>query len=115
MNNNNKVVAISEEQINKMILNNSDYCAKVKIIFNKLTDLFEEIQTYYKCSSSDKLSSKCALLTSNFNIIVSNLTSYNNDLLLIKRKYAQNMEDISLKIKKDVSKIETKENYTERR
>ncbi len=115
MNNSNGIVAINEQQINKLILDISDCSNRIKIILNKINDLVLETRSYYNCTSADKLRAKYELFSSNYNTIIQNLMSYGNDFSLLKKKCALNMDDLSVKIRKDASKMNAPTNYKEGR
>lgn len=103
---NNNVVAINVEEINKLMLEITDVSSNINIIFNKINELVEETKSYYVCSTASVMRNKYAMFNDNFKTIVNNIMSYNKDLAMLKKKYDQGMDNLSLKINKDISTIE---------
>lgn len=108
-------IAISESEINKLMLEIIDCSNNVKVIFNKITDLVSETKSYYDCSSACLLRSKYFQFSDNYNTIIKSIMSYNKDLSNLKKKYAMNMEDLSYQIKKDALNLNAPQEYKEGR
>ncbi len=108
-------IAINVNEINRLMLDIIDCANNVRVIFNKITDLVSETKSYYDCVSATTLRNKYSQFSDNYNRIVSSIKSYNTDLSNLKKKYAVNMEDLSLQIRKDASRIDRPEEYKERR
>ena len=113
---NNNVVAINVEEINKLMLEITDISSNINIIFNKINELVEETKSYYVCSTASVMRNKYAMFNDNFKTIVNNIMSYNKDLAMLKKKYDQGMDNLSIQIKKDISALDTNGvEYKERR
>lgn len=115
MNSSRNVVALNVREINKLMLDISDYVSKIKIIFNKINDMVLETRSYYNCLSANILRAKYELFAANYNTIINNIMSYNNELTLLKKKYAVNIDNLSQKIKNDASRMNTPTSYKEGR
>lgn len=113
--NSNKIVALNEKEINRIMLDVIDCSTRVKTIFNRINDLVEETKSYYVCSSANMLRSKYEQLNDSYNNIVKNILSYNSDLNLLKKKYALGMDSLSYQIKRSASNMNIPNNYKEGR
>ena len=113
---NNNVIAINVEEIDKLMLEITDISSNINIIFNKINELVDETKSYYVCSTASVMRNKYAMFNDNFRIIVNNIMTYNKDFAILKRKYTQGMNNLSVKIIKDASTIDDSVvEYKERR
>lgn len=102
----NNVIGINEAEINLLITEINDCSAKVKDIFLKINDCITNTRSYYDCKSASTLRNKYYKLDDDYNVVLNNLSSYAKDLLEVKRKYANNMSNVSMQIRKDAGEVE---------
>lgn len=107
---NNNVIGINVDEINKLMLEISDISSNINIIFNKINELVEETKSYYVCSTASVMRNKYAMFNDNFRIIVNNIMTYNKDLVRLKRKYDQGMDNLSQEIHKKTIAIKNSKN-----
>ena len=107
---NNNVIGINVDEINKLMLEISDISSNINIIFNKINELVEETKSYYVCSTASVMRNKYAMFNNNFRIIVNNIMTYNKDLVRLKRKYDQGMDNLSQEIHKKTIAIKNSKN-----
>lgn len=107
---NNNVIGINVDEINKLMLEISDISSNINIIFNKINELVEETKSYYVCSTASVMRNKYAMFNDNFRIIVNNIMTYNKDLVRLKRKYDQGMDNLSREIHKKTIAIKNSKN-----
>lgn len=101
----NRIIYIVESEINKHMINIIDCSNKVKAILSKIDDQMAMLRNYYSCSAADALFSQYEQFNENYDIIVSNLLSYNTDLMSLKKGYASTFSDLTQKLKSDAAKL----------
>lgn len=102
----NKTIAIVEAEIDKKMLDVIDCSNKVKAIFNKIDDAIERLKLEYQCAGATALYSQYEQFNDSYSVIVSNILSYNSDLMALKRKYATSIDDLSSEIKVAATRME---------
>lgn len=108
-------IAIDKDEINKLILEITDCRDNIKVILSKINDLIDETKNYYTCSSANNLRTRYYVFNDNYKIILSNIKSYANDLISLKKKYALTMNDLSNNIENETKKISDARFYKEGR
>lgn len=107
---NNNIIGINVTELNKLMLEIADISSNINIIFNKINELVEETKRYYVCSTASVMRNKYAMFNDNFRIIVNNIMTYNKDLVRLKRKYDQGMDNLSQEIHKKTIAIKNSKN-----
>ncbi len=104
--NDNKTIAIVETEIDKKMLDVIDCSNKVKAIFNKIDDAIERLKPEYQCAGATALYNQYEQFNDSYPVIVSNILSYNSDLMALKRKYATSIDDLSSEINVAATRME---------
>ena len=99
-------IAINEVELDKYMLDVIDCSNKVKALFNKIDDAMENLKASYQCPSADELYKQYEEFNDNYQTIVSNLLSYNSDLMSLKKKYVGAMDNLTQEIIKDTAILE---------
>ena len=76
-----------DDEVDKIMLDIIECSNKVRTIFNKIDDVFERVNSIYKCTSATTLYNRYNQLNDNYSIIINSILSYNTDLLNLKKKY----------------------------
>lgn len=104
---NNNIIGINVTELNKLMLEIADISSNINIIFNKINELVEETKSYYVCSTASVMRNKYAMFNDNFRIIINNIMTYNKDLVMLKKKYDQGMDNLSQDIRKNTAIIKS--------
>ena len=96
------VVGISEEKIDKLIIEITEYANKINKIFNQASELVDKTKTYYISESGDKFREKYLEFSDNYKTFNQNILSYAKELTVVKKKYSSSTEQIiaNLNLKK---------------
>ena len=103
---NNDLVALNETAVDNIMLDVIEYSNKIKIIFNKIDDLVEQLKAEYVCSSATIFYKQYEELNDNYSVIVNNILSYNNDLMSLKKRYVSTLGDLTQQIKSETVLLE---------
>ena len=79
-------IGINEEKLDKLILDIYNYCEKINVTLNQVSDVVEDTKVFYTGDVADSFRKKFSLYSSNFLNIRANLCSYADDLIKLKSK-----------------------------
>lgn len=85
----NRVVAINEDGINKLILDINDFTIKMKKIFDEVETIVDGTCSYYECNCATKYRNNFNDFKLNFPIMVNNLLTYKKDMQNLKSKFSK--------------------------
>ena len=103
--NENSTTAINESEINKLMTDIIDYSTKIKSKFTRIEDIVCETSNYFDSRVANDFRNKFNLFKSDLDMVVSNILSYNTDLMNLKSRYKNNISNLSDQIKKDTTNI----------
>lgn len=86
------VNGISNEGIDKVMLDLLDYADKSNKTLNQIDDLIDETKNYFACESGEIFREQFEMLKTGFRTIHTNLISYHNDLMRVKQNYQLRQE-----------------------
>lgn len=112
----NNIVAIVEAEVDKKMLDVIDCSNKVKAIFNKIDDAIENLKSNYQCDAATVLYNQYEQFNDSYPVIVSNILSYNSDLMTLKKRYTSAIDDLSSDVKTNATRLEASaQSYKEER
>lgn len=95
-----KVAGINVRGLDRLILDINDYAERIKIKYNLIEELIENASECLKGDIGNQYKNRLILLKKNFSVINNNILSYSSDLSLVKKKYLDSVEKISLDFKR---------------
>ena len=104
----NKIVAINENEINRLILDINDFAIKVKKIFDEMEQIVDGTRSYYDCNCATRYRNSFNVFKSNFPIMVNNLLTYKNDMQDLKFKFSKQEGVLSDMVSYEAKKIQSK-------
>lgn len=90
----NSVAGINETGINILIMDIKDSLEKINKHYYNIVDLVEKSSTYFDCSCNSNYKNYFNKLKNNYNTLKENILSYTDDLVAVKTKYSNAIEDI---------------------
>lgn len=84
-----KIIAINEKEIDRLILDINDYAIKMKRLFNEIESVVDETASYYECSIATKYRNNFNVFKQNFPTMVNNLLTYKTDMHNLKFKFSK--------------------------
>lgn len=102
----NRIVAINENEINRLILDINDFTIKIKKIFNEMESIVDGTRSYYDCNCATRYRNSFNVFKLNFPIMVNNLLTYKRDMQNLKFKFCKQegvLSDILVDRAKNVS------------
>lgn len=84
--------AISDEGIDKVMLDIIEYATEMNRILNSISDLIVDTEEFFDCESGDEFRKKFDELKNDFPMMNANILSYNTDLLSVKADYATRVQ-----------------------
>ncbi len=101
----NNLVAVNEQQINKLIFEIDDASIKIRNILNEIESLIDDTSLYYIADSASKLRSTFSNFKPTLRIIPKNILTYKSDMLKIKTLFKNQDTILSDIITKGKNKI----------
>lgn len=80
---------VSNEGIDKLMLDVIDYADKMNKVLNQIADLINDTEVYFSCESGDKFRDQFNMLKVSNPIINKNILSYNDDYMNVKKNYQE--------------------------
>lgn len=93
--NNNSNAGINVNSIDNLIIEVNNYTETIKRILNDFDDIVQENMQYFICDSKEKFLIIHNENKYNYSIFEKNILSYANDLLNVKKKWQDIVEDVS--------------------
>ena len=92
------IVAVNDDEINKLMLKITDYSGRLRRLFNDIQDLSDDSSLYSACTALNKWRSNIRQLKDDCDNVIKNLSSYKSDLARIKMLHYDEMVELSRKI-----------------
>ena len=105
----NRVVAINENELNRLILDINDFTIKVKKIFDEMESTIDGINSYCNCDFATRYKKSFNIFKLNFTIMVNNLLTYKKDMQNLKFRFSS-QESILSNVLNDEAKKVSKNN-----
>lgn len=93
------LVAVNEDEINKLMLKITDYSGRLRKLFNDIQDLADDSSSGSDCTALNKWRSNIRQLKDDCDNVIKNLSSYKTDLAKIKMLHYDEMVELSRKIR----------------
>lgn len=93
-----EIVAVNEDEINKMMLKITDYSGRLRKLFNEIQDLADDSSSDADCSALNIWRNNIKMLKDDCDNVIKNLSSYKDDLSKVKMLHHDEMVELSRKI-----------------
>ncbi len=101
----NDLVAINYELIDSAILEYTNYIEKLKMIFQRVNDLMSSTKESYVGENAELLRRKYSAFSRNYNVVIQNVSSYIEELKIVKSNYFELSNNLSHKIGVDAVSV----------
>ena len=92
------IVAVNDDEINKLLIKITDYSGRLRKLFNEIQDLADDSSSYSDCAAINKWRNNIKMLKDDCDNVIKNLFSYKNDLTKVKMLHYDEMVELSRKI-----------------
>ncbi len=98
-------IAISESEINKLIMDLDDYAIKARKIFNQIECVVDNLNKDCEAEIMKKYISEFKKFEDNFRIMSNNILSYKKDLQNVKSYFMNQQSIASMAVREQTKKI----------
>lgn len=98
-------IAISESEINKLIMDLDDYAIKARKIFNQIECVVDNLNKDCEAEIMKKYISEFKKFEDNFRIMSNNILSYKKDLQNVKSCFMNQQSIASMAVREQTKKI----------
>ncbi len=88
-------LAINSEGLEKLALDFMTSADNLSILFDKLDEKFETLESYLECDALEVIKEKYQSLKDNYSIIKKNAISYSDDMSILNRKMAEGDRELT--------------------
>lgn len=106
----NRIVAINENEINRLILDINDFTIKMKKIFNEMESIVDGTRSYYDCNCATRYRNSFNVFKQNFPIMANNLLTYKKDMQNLKFKFSKQEGVLSENLREVTKNVSKKTN-----
>lgn len=101
------LILINEDGLNQLVLKIYDYSERINDIFNQLDDLMFQSKNYFDCHIGNDIYIKYLSNVDSIKNVKLNISSYSDELMMVRKNFSNNAEMISSDIKKHSDDIQS--------
>lgn len=101
------LILINEYGLNQLVLKIYDYSERINNIFNQIDDLMFQSKDYFDCQICDDICVKYQNIIDSIKNVKLNISSYSDELMMVKKNFNNNAEMVSSDIKKSSVDIQS--------
>lgn len=90
---------INESGLDNLVLEINNYAENIKKILSEFDDLVQENIQYFDCDAKNKFMAIHNENRYNYSVFEKNILSYANDLMTVKKKWKESINNIALNFK----------------